>query len=73
MTRKLGSTGFRGVTRNGKGFRAEIYVDGKRMNIGTFGDAFEAAIAWDRVAFKLCGERSDINFPDEIHSSNSRT
>ena len=64
MTRPIGETGFRGVTKNGDGFRAEIYVDAKRINLGTFATALEAAEAWDRAAVYYCGSRSDLNFPD---------
>ena len=62
MTRAVGATGFRGVTKNGNRFRCEIYVDGKRMNIGNFEDAFSAAIAWDKVAYEFFGQRADLNF-----------
>ena len=60
--RKKGKTGFKGVTPNGKGFRAELYLEGRRITIGTFPDAFSAALAWDKAALEHCGPRSDLNF-----------
>lgn len=62
MTRKIGTTGFRGVTKNGRGFRAELYAHGKRIHLGTFPTALEAAQAWDKAAIEHCGNRSDLNF-----------
>ena len=62
MTRKVGKTGFRGVSKNGKGFRAEIYAAGKRINLGTFPTALEAAQAWDKAAREYYGNRTDLNF-----------
>lgn len=56
------ATGFKGVTFNGKGFKAEIYKDGKRIYIGQFETAIEAAIAWDQKAIALFGPRTDLNF-----------
>jgi hypothetical protein len=60
--RRKGKTGFKGVTPNGNGFRAEIYYQGKRINIGTYPTALEAAIAWDQEALKIFGARPDLNF-----------
>lgn len=62
MTRKIGETGFRGVTKNGRGFRAELYHEGKRINLGTFTTALEAAQAWDKAALFWFGNRTDLNF-----------
>jgi hypothetical protein len=62
MTRKTGATGFRGVTKNGSGFRAELYLEGVRLNLGTYETALEAAEAWDKAALEHCGPRTDLNF-----------
>jgi len=62
MTRKIGATGFRGVTLNHGRFRAELYADGKRINLGNFDTAIEAAKAWDKAAREHFGNRTDLNF-----------
>lgn len=60
--RKKSATGFKGVTFNGKGFKAEIYKEGKRIYVGQFETAIEAAVAWDKKALELFGPRTDLNF-----------
>ena len=55
--------GFNGVSKQGKKFRASISIDGKQHNIGMFGTAKEAAIAYDLAAIQAKRPRSDMNFP----------
>jgi HNH endonuclease len=43
---KLGSCGFRGVTRDGKKFRAQLHHDGTLVRVGGFNDAAEAYVAY---------------------------
>ena len=57
------TTGFRGVRKNRHRFRASIAIDGKQHNIGMFGTAKEAAIAYDFTAIQAKHPRSSLNFP----------
>ena len=59
--------GYRGVSKNGNRFRAMIYIDGRKHNVGYFGTTKEAAIAWDLAAIQAKRPKSDLNFPDMIH------
>ncbi|EOD27574.1 hypothetical protein EMIHUDRAFT_235566 [Emiliania huxleyi CCMP1516] len=43
------STGYRGVSKNSGGFRAQRKVDDRPRHIGTFGTAVEAAVAYARA------------------------
>jgi len=42
----LPKSGYRGVSKNGKGWRATIRIEGKRVLLGTFSDPKEAGIAY---------------------------
>ena len=53
--RKPSASGFMGVFKEGKGFKAYITVNTKRKHIGTFATALEAAKAYDREVIKLHG------------------
>lgn len=57
-SRVKNATGFKGVThsRNRKRFRAAIEVNGKQINIGSFGTAVEASIAYKKAAREYFGE-----------------
>lgn len=64
-TRKVGSSGIKGVRFNKGAWRARIWVDGKENYLGTFNTAEEAAKAYDKEAYKLHGNKAILNFPDE--------
>ena len=57
------TTGFTGVIKQGNRFRAMIRIDGKKQNIGMFGTAKEAAVAYDFAAIEAKRLKSDLNFP----------
>ena len=56
--------GYRGVTKQGNRFQAQIYIGGIQNHIGMFGTTKEAAIAFDVAATHAKRPRSDLNFPD---------
>jgi hypothetical protein len=58
---KLPSSGFYGVTANGKRWSAKICYDGKAHNLGCFGTKQEAALAYDRGA-RQCGKDKALNY-----------
>jgi len=65
-------TGYKGVQllRNGK-FEAMIKVRGKVHHLGHYVSKVEAAVAYDRAAFRYFGEFSQLNFPRSNYSDDS--
>ena len=59
--------GYRGVTKRGNRFQAQIQIDGNNHYIGLFGTTKEAAIAYDLAAIQAKRPKLDRNFPDMIH------
>ena len=66
------TTGFRGVTKRGNRFQAQITNGGKSQNIGMFATAKEAAEAYDQAALQAKFPRSQLNFSDTPKEEVSR-
>ncbi|XP_040258525.1 uncharacterized protein [Aegilops tauschii subsp. strangulata] len=63
--RRLGVSDFRGVRdRRSGAFSSEIWFGEKRLILGTFDTADEAARAYDAAAWRLLWPRREMNFPD---------
>ena len=60
------TVGYRGVYKSGKNFVARILIDSKRLNLGTYDSAKEAAIAYDRAVLKTNKSTTLLNFPDDM-------
>lgn len=58
-------SGFRGVAPCGDRWLAEIKYHKHRYQLGTFATAEEAALAYDKAALSLCGDRAQLNHPVE--------
>ena len=70
--RKLSSTnttGYTGVYKRGKMFRADIRVNGKKRHLGTYDTPKEAALAYDRAVVQHKLSSSKLNFPNDYTTS----
>lgn len=58
------TSGYKGVTWNKKDkrYRAQISYNNKMLHIGSFGNAIEAAKAYDKIAKELYGNYAWLNF-----------
>ena len=68
VLRSTNTIGYRGVSKNGKKFRARLVIGGKNSNIGTYDTAKEAAIAHDRAILQANKSNTLLNFPDMVHN-----
>lgn len=57
-------TGYRGVYRDRRSYRAQITVGGKTRSLGHFASAEVAAIAYDQAAREAFGWFARLNFPE---------
>ena len=57
-------TGFNGVCKYKKKFKAQIRVDGKKKHLGVFTKARNAAMAYDEAIVKYHQPRTKFNFPE---------
>lgn len=57
---------YRGVTPIRGRFRVQISIgNGHNKHIGTFDSEVQAAMAWDRAAVEMRGDKAVLNFPRE--------
>jgi hypothetical protein len=66
------TTGYRGVSKDGKKFRAVIYDEGERIYLGMFETSEKAAEAYDKESFKRFGITNSLNnksFYEKIEKS----
>jgi hypothetical protein len=57
------TTGYIGVHRSGRKYRARIKIDGMQLHLGYFDDPADAARAYDNAARQAFGEYAVCNFP----------
>lgn len=63
-----GSSNYKGVylEKNTRKWRAHMKHNGEEVNIGSFNNEIEAAMAIDIVSLELCGDGAKLNFPERI-------
>jgi hypothetical protein len=72
--RSANTTGYRGVTKKGRRFKAQLYFDGIQNNLGTYDTPKEAAVAYDRAVIQHKLAFSKLNFvPSDDESDNAPT
>ena len=64
------TTGYTGVSKNGKKFMAQISFDRQTKYLGIFATAKEAALAFDQAVVQHKRPSSKLNFPNDHTSSN---
>ena len=68
-------TGYKGVSFEEKRSRFRVFfcIDNKRIELGRFKNAEEAAIAWDKKSVEVYGNNAVTNFPIENYLPESIT
>ena len=62
------TVGYRGVSKNGKKYRAKIMIATQQLTIGTYETAKDAAIAYDIVVLRNNKSKTILNFPGMVHN-----
>lgn len=57
-------SGYKGVSLDGRRYRARVTFSGVVKTLGRFDTALEAAMAYDEAAHELFGEFAGFNFPE---------
>lgn len=55
--------GLQGVHADGRRYRAKVERDGKRTHTPRYSNIYEAAFAYDRLAYRIHGPEARLNFP----------
>lgn len=69
--RRSGNTSrFKGVFKNKNNrYSVQITHHGKVLSLGSFKDEIDAALAYDKKAFELNGDKAFLNLPEMLHCS----
>ena len=57
---------YKGVSKRGERFKAQICIDGKQQALGTFDTAKQAARAYDRAAMEAGRPPTKLNYQDKV-------
>lgn len=60
------TSGFKGVFREGRRWKAQIRHRNRFLYLGTFDAPADAALAYDRAASEIHGDFARLNFPSEV-------
>lgn len=66
---KKNSSGYNGVSKAGKYWRAYVKESYRQMHLGMFIDKKDAAIAHDKYSWYRWGKFTYLNFPENVHGN----